>query len=76
MAISEQSIQVKCNIQSLHYRILEAIDFFCKEKNNEITYVEIDAALIEVLSKNRQYQIKGLVEKKEKEDIDKIKEEV
>ncbi|WP_338761867.1 hypothetical protein WAF17_16430 [Bernardetia sp. ABR2-2B] len=74
MAITDKEIEVKCNIQSLHYRILEAIDFFCKEKNNEITYVEIDAALIEVLSKNRQYQIKGLVKKKEQEGINKAKE--
>lgn len=72
MAITEQQIEVKNNILSLQYRILEAIDFFCKENNNKITYIEIDAALIEVLSKNRQYQLKGLVEKKEKEAIEEI----
>ncbi|WP_338813218.1 hypothetical protein V9L05_17945 [Bernardetia sp. Wsw4-3y2] len=74
MSISTEVIEVENNILQLEGLFIKVIGEFCEKNNHKITYLEIDAALINTLKKNSEYQIKGLVERKEKEGIDKIKE--
>jgi hypothetical protein len=73
--MSEESIEVKTNVLKLENLLNQAIGKFCEEQEYKATYVEIDAALMNILKKNNEYQLRGLVEQKEKNRLNKMIED-
>lgn len=65
MSISTEAIEVENNILQLEGLFIKVIGEFCEKNNHKITYLEIDAALINTLKKNSEYQLRDLAKRKE-----------
>lgn len=59
--INKKQTLVRNRINELSAEIIKAIDGVCEQNNFEITYVEINAALLQVLKSNNNYEIKELI---------------
>lgn len=59
--INKKQTLIRNRINELSAEIIKAIDSVCEQNNFEITYVEINAALLQVLKSNNNYEIKELV---------------
>lgn len=60
MEINERELVAKGRINKISFAIQTAIDEICKEENFEITYTEINAAILEVMSSNNSYELREL----------------
>lgn len=72
MTITDQEIEVKGTILLLEGLFLKVIGEFCEKQNHQVTYLEIDAALINTLKKNSEYQLRDLAKRKEQDEITRI----
>ncbi len=72
MTITDQEIDIKGNILQLEGLFIKAIHEFCEKQNHQVTYLEIDAALINTLKKNSENQLRDLAKRKEQDEIDRI----
>jgi hypothetical protein len=57
MKLSDKKIQSIQNIVAIELAITEAIDTVCKSKNYQVTYVEINTALTNRLSRNLKQEL-------------------
>ena len=56
----EKGKEVRKNISKLNIAITTAIDGICKENNYQITYAEINSALIDTLKSNLGYELREM----------------
>lgn len=61
LIITDKEIQLKKNVSKIRWSITEAIDKVCQEQNYEVTYLEINMALSEVLRSNLGYEMREAV---------------
>jgi hypothetical protein len=64
MELNERGILAQKRIKKMSFAIQDAIDDICKNENYEITYAEINAALIDVLKSNSSFEL-GELQKEE-----------
>lgn len=60
---NDKLIDSKIKRNNLSLAIYEVIDNFSKESNYTLTYEEINSVLIQILSDNHNYQLKGMFKK-------------
>lgn len=60
--INERQQTANKRVCKLVERIQEVIDKTCKEEEFQITYVEINAALLSVMNSNNRYEMRLLCE--------------
>lgn len=63
--IRQQSSQL---ISLMESEIIKCIDKICEENNYNISYTEINSALIRVLKSNNQYELKELYKEESEAD--------
>jgi hypothetical protein len=57
MQLSDKKIQSIQNLVAIELAITDAIDTVCKSKNYQVTYVEINTALTNRLSRNLKHEL-------------------
>lgn len=62
--MKKKEMEVKRRISNLKFEILDTIDKMCVESGYTITYVEINAALSEIIKMNLEYEIQELIKDK------------
>ena len=60
MKLNERQTLARKRVGKISTAILEAIDKICEEENFEITYAEINAAVINVLKSNNSFELREL----------------
>lgn len=60
--IKERELTAKKRVRKLEERIQEVIDKTCEEEEYQITYVEINAALLSIMNSNNRYEMHLLCE--------------
>jgi len=60
MKLNERQTLARKRVSKLSIAIQEAIDKICKEEKFEITYAEINAAVIDVLKSNNSFELREL----------------
>ena len=60
MKLNERQTQARKRVDKISTAIQEAIDKICEEENFEITYAEINAAVIDVLKSNNSFELREL----------------
>ena len=61
--ISETQMKIRQNISKLKIDIQSAIDEICKAENYNITYAEINTALLDVLKSNVGFELREIMTK-------------
>jgi hypothetical protein len=64
MKLPPRQIVAKQRISKITEGVYEAINKVCKEDGFEVTYAEINSALIKVLQDNNQHELKELYNNK------------
>lgn len=62
MKLHPRSTIARKRIEKMQHAILEAIDKICEEEKHEITYAEINRAIINVLESNNNHELRSLWE--------------
>ena len=60
MKLNERQTLARKRVGKISMAIQEAIDKICEEENFEITYAEINAAVIDVLKSNNSFELREL----------------
>ena len=60
MKINQKQQEVRKNVNELSFAIQTAIDDICTKHDFNITYAEINAALIDVLKSNNGFELKEI----------------
>ena len=60
MKLNERQTLARKRVGKISIAIQEAIDTICEEENFEITYAEINAAVIDVLKSNNSFELREL----------------
>ena len=60
MKLNERQTLARKRVGKISIAIQEAIDKICEEENFEITYAEINAAVIDVLKSNNSFELREL----------------
>jgi hypothetical protein len=60
MKLNERQALARKRIDKMSRAIQESIDAICVSENFQITYAEINAALVEVLKSNNSYELREL----------------
>ncbi len=66
MEIPQRQKLARYRINKIQAAVQKAIDELCKESNYEITYAEINAAMLDVMKTFNGHELKSLWEKPEK----------
>lgn len=70
MIIPERQILAKTRILEVRAGITKAIDAVCKKEKYQVTYAEINAALLQVLQSNVDYELRDLWREENDEEND------
>lgn len=65
MKLDNKQQEVRKNIGNIQNAITVTIDKLCEESNYQITYAEINAALIDMLRSNLGYELKKMWQKEQ-----------
>jgi hypothetical protein len=68
MKLNERQTLTRKRVGKISMAIQEAIDKICKEENFEITYAEINDAVIDVLKSNNSFELRELWQSSEESD--------
>lgn len=60
MKLNERQTLARKRVGKISTAIQEVIDKICEEENFEITYAEINAAIIDVLKNNNSFELREL----------------
>jgi len=70
MKLNKRQTLARERVGKISMAIQESINKICKEENFEITYAEINAAIIDVLESNNSFELRELWETYDKSDDD------
>lgn len=65
MKINERQTLARKRITKISFAVQEAVDKICQEENFDITYSEINCALLEVLKSFNGFELKELFKESE-----------
>ena len=68
MKLNERQTIARKRVGKISMTIQEAIDKICEEENFEISYAEINAAIIDVLKSNNSFELRELWQPSEDSD--------
>ena len=68
MKLNERQTLARKRVGKISTAIQEVIDKICEEENFEITYAEINAAIIDVLKNNNSFELRELWEPSDESD--------
>jgi len=68
MKLNERQTLAKKRVGKISTAIQEAIDKICEEENFDISYVEINAAVIDVLKSNNSFELRELRQPSDESD--------
>jgi hypothetical protein len=68
MKLNERQTLARKRVGKISMAIQEVIDKICKEENFEITYTEINAAVIDVLKSNNSFELRELWQPSDESD--------
>ena len=68
MKLNERQTLARKRVGKISRAIQEAIDKICEEENFEITYAEVNAAVIDILKSNNSFELRELWQPSDESD--------